>query len=243
MTIVFQVRFVACKSHRIVTLTPYIPVDETSERHAFAILLMYSDWGVVGEKGLLSTCCTAVDRLRQILPSLPVYVRDSIASIKLQETLLAAVHVPATAAPVVAPDDFDDLVAEENSFAQLQCPDKTPQEAFVIVGASGVILRNTSAEHMSYLNNYLSNMERDKASEHTKKYCLTPEEQQQLLLDGSLTFELDDHDLQQQELEDLVALMNRRQLRGYKIIIQYISNPNSSSRKMILFLSGPGGTG
>ena len=50
----------------VICLSPHLPVDESDERCAYALLLLYGDW-CSGEAGLLGDAATAVQRLAEIV--------------------------------------------------------------------------------------------------------------------------------------------------------------------------------
>ena len=58
-------RYVAMKSRVILNISPHIPFDPKSERSAYSTLLLYSDWGLNGESGILHGEVDAVTRLEK----------------------------------------------------------------------------------------------------------------------------------------------------------------------------------
>jgi len=76
---------------------------------------------------------------------------------------------------------------------------------------------------------------------NNKKYCLNTEEFEAQLKDPSMEFAIDDADLRTTDLDDLTSKFNEKQERAFNIITDHLSDEDSS--QMIMFLSGPGGSG
>ena len=203
---------------------------------------MYSDWGIAGEKGLLGNCCSAIERLLEIMHSLPPYVIRSLESKAYQEELLNnTAPINGDANGTVTTADFDELVLETNDYIA------PPSQYEGIAGVelrlqqSGVLLRNVNESNIAFLKNYLINTINSVKATNTKKVSLTIEENVLQTANPSLVFEVDGIGEKEAELQDIVTKFNTEQLTAYTIICTHVSDPHSS--QMILFLSGPGGTG
>ena len=232
-------RYVALREPRVLTLTPHIPVDDKSERHAYAVLLMYSDWKG-GEARLLGDCKNARQRLEQVLASLPSFVTDSILAKKQQEDLFAKIPDLDDIAP--PPDNVDDdaedfdntLTGRHNNYEGI-----VQEEVDIPVDCS--IIRNAKPSHLAYLSNFLDNQKDKYSNAHNRKYTLTSAEFQLQQEDCSRYFAIENDQLQQQELDATISKFNVRQRQLYDIVTSNISNPNSE--QTVLFVSGPGGSG
>ena len=81
---------------------------EHSERAAYLVLLMHSDWGLLGEKALLGNSVTAIERLAVIEQQLPDYVRSSLSRRKQSQVHLDNIGEPVEGSTGTTADDFDD---------------------------------------------------------------------------------------------------------------------------------------
>ena len=224
----------------MITLTPHIAVDDKSERHAYAVLLMYSKWEG-GEAKLLGECKTAINRLELVLASLPPFVIDSLLAKKQQEELfnkipdLDEIAPPPDNADEEVTNDFDNtLIGRHNNYEGV-----VQEEIDIPVECK--ILRNCKTSHLAYLSNFLGNEKEKYKNGCIRKYTLTAAECELKIADGSKHFPVENDHLLQEELDTTVGKFNARQRRLYDIVTSHVSDPNA--KQMILFMSGPGGSG
>lgn len=224
---------------RCITLTPHIPVDEANEIHAYATLLLYSDWKR-GESNLLRRCSSAVERLQEVWETLPVYVTASLNSKKIQEQLFAKIPIPNEIAVNTDIDD-EEMFDFDRSFRRRPPVYVGVEEQELDWTDNNFVLRNTKISNLAYLNNFIDNRKEEWRTSTSKKYCMTDKEFQAFLEDPSLFLPIDDNELKSEELDAITMKMNAKQKRAFDIVTDHISNEESD--QMIMLLTGPGGSG
>ncbi len=119
--------YTARKIPAVISLNPYIAVNESSERSAYCTLLLHSPWGVLGEAALLGDFANAVERLASLYNELPPYVRASLDRRRASETLLADTGTPFADRTATTAADFDEFMAEQDELAE-QALNANPDE-------------------------------------------------------------------------------------------------------------------
>ena len=228
----------ALRKERVITLTPHIAVDERSERHAYSVLLQYSDWEG-GEENLLRGCSSAITRLGQIFKSLPAFVTDSLMAKQQQEELFN--NTPDLNDVAQPPDDVADAEDFDNTFNTNanNYPGVTPENVDIPEHCS--IIRNAKKSNMAYLSNFIKNRYEEFKHDRSRKFSLTSAEYQTKLADVSLHFAIENDQLLREELDITITKFNVKQREVYDVVISHVTDPNAE--QMIFFLSGPGGAG
>lgn len=227
-------------------LTPHIPAMEDTERSAYSVLLLHSDWGMEGESGLLGNCDSAIERLKQIYDTLPEYVKRNLGKKVVSEAHLDNTGEPAEAPSPVTEDDFDNHAdGFEDDEIEKDSPNYVPAE--LMEGADDVALKtnnwmtHTDISKVAYLSNFIHNMKvKSQAAAQVSKSLTT----QEVLLradDASLHFPIHNVDNERDILEGLIASCNVRQADVVKCATPYLDG--TKNEQMIMVLSGEGGTG
>lgn len=219
----------------VLCLTPHIPIDETNERSAYSILLLYGEWGEGGELSLGQP--TAVQALAEQKSALSEFVMVSLANKQRSERLLANTGEPY----IVAADnantfatEFDELPSSTRNFASslASVPITHNAERYVY---------NFPQEKMKYLYSYVEHIKESLLQDRARRYTLSEEERLLRETDPGLYIEIAEADARREELDELVVGLNLEQRRAYKAATRHISG--ESGQQMIMFVSGEGGTG
>lgn len=236
---ILKVLYTARRKSPIINLTPHIPIDETSERHAYSVLLLYSDWGLQGESGLLGHETSAIKQLLNIQDSLPLYVQHSLERLKQQEEIMQQTNDPIVDF-VAAADDFDEYVYERTArFRQEEFDDIEEQQFQHQQDAT--ILTNTPKSQVAYLQNYIYNLKQNLKSNFSSQCQMNNDQLARKHIDPTLHFDVDDMDIKSDELDAIVAVLNQEQMAAYDTAIDHISGNNP--KQLIQFVTGEGGTG
>lgn len=223
------------------SLTPHIPVDELSERHAYATLLLYGDWKH-GEQNLLRNCNSALERLQQIWSSLPLYVTISLDEKKIQEQVFSAIPQPNE----VAVDTTDIEINDFDSNFRRRPPayEGLPEEQIDSLdwkNNSNYVLRNTNNINLNFLKNFIDSRIEEFRTTTSKHYSMTDIEFQAFLSDASLHIPIDNDFLHSEELDIITTKMNLKQLQAFNTVTSHLTDENS--QQMVMLLTGPGGSG
>lgn len=224
----------------MISLTPYLQVDETDERCAYALLLLYGDWGMEGENSLLPNSCSAVEQLANLKPSLPPYVLTSLQKRLDSDTKLANTGEP-----------FTDINDKKYQPDFLHCDDSAKSNEYDgITGdqynaeySADDISRfkfNTPTSQLAWLHKWIDRKHEEVKDGHERAYTLTAEEQIRHIHDG-VDYEIARKAQVQTDLNSMTERFNPQQQAAYNAAITSISKSNSP--QMIMFLSGEGGTG
>jgi len=238
----------ARKKHAVLKLTPHIPATEDSERGAYSILLLHSDWGTAGESGLLADCENAIVRLDQLREAgcLPEYVKRNLGRRTVSEAHLNNTGEPAEAPTAVTEADFDDYATEAFEAAE----ENENEEAIYIPPADGLPevsmatntwMTNTPPTKMAYLGNWINNLKAKTQASNTHSKSLTTVQALARKLDPTLHFAIENADAEQDMLDKLIETCNVAQADVVKTAEPYLTSAGSG--QMIMLLSGEGGTG
>src|SRR5690348_10476301 len=97
----------------IITMAPYIPLHEVTERAAYAILLFYSRWPTRGENYLVPKGLTALQHYYNILPTLPEYVGRSLKQAATTHEFNVNTGEPVSEECDGVVDELDLMIAQE----------------------------------------------------------------------------------------------------------------------------------
>jgi len=226
----------------VITLSPYIAVDEKDERSAYALLLLYGDW-CDGEEGLVPEGSTAVEQLQRVKANFPTYVTISLNKRSESDGFLANCGEPNT-------DSHEVDYTQVNLFGDSQervVEDKDPydgvkSEDFEVDPSDNNRFRyNVSLNQMAGLHRWIGEMSKNNADTTTKQYSYTDQEILDLESNKIVEKKVNNFGEIQRRHDARVARFNTEQLAAYHKAVQHLLNPRSE--QMIMFLSGEGGTG
>lgn len=240
-----SVKYTALKKLNVVRLSPYIPIKDDDERSAYSILLLYSDWTLDGECSLLGNYANAVDRLQEVRFSLPTYVTRSLNMTRRSEELLSKSGNPDVNVPHSENEDEDFEPDDADAFLRND-----------LIGFPGVseaadvssnsenatrVFSFTPVGEMAYLTNFIQRKKQQLRDQDSLVYSCNEEELERMRANPNLYIPINNLDLRKEELDNALERLNELQKRAYDIVVEHVSDPQSS--QMILFLSGEGGTG
>jgi hypothetical protein len=239
----------------VVTLAPYIPLREMSERAAYALLLLHSAWGADGEAGLLGNCATAQERYAQILAldpntgGFPNYVRRSLERRIASETRLADTGTPHAnnfSSSVV--EEFDELIADHSDeafespqFMSYGVDVTSPTATSLPAQQHGRTIVNCPTSQLAYLGGFVANMTRMNKLAHTNANVCTEEEMSAKIRDPSRVIEIENAAQERLALDAKVQNCNTEQRRCFDAARACISGQDD--KQLVMFVSGEGGTG
>eukprot|EP01034_Spumella_vulgaris_P022621 gene22621-28758_t len=228
----------------VISLSPHIPMVESSERACYAILLLHTKWDN-GE--------TAESRYHYLKSlesdhpdSLPSYVTRSVSRRVQSESILADTgNADFNATATV--EEFSELLGdedEENVTTQYlpltselasTAPDSTMPDF------QQRVLYNCPVPYLSFLNQFIPGMRQAKKDGHVSYNQCTEDEMRLKESNATAIVPIRDIDVARDELDASVASLNSEQLRAYHAATHYISGEHGG--QLIMFLSGEGGTG
>ena len=238
-------RFAAMKKRVILNISPYIPFDPNNEKSAFSTLLLYSDWGLNGESGILHAEVDAVTRLKNAYDTLPDYVQRSIRAIQRSEQVLADSGDRSTAGMVTleeAGENFDDMFIDEHfeDVDAINNPYTGVQETVMGDAVIKEVKYSTDVGTMSYLYNFISNIQIKLRTDSTTQ--LTYEEQLQQFADKEKMFPISDAEAKEQLLYDkYLSKFSDDQMAVFTTFRDAVAN--RASKQVVMVLTGEGGTG
>lgn len=225
----------------VVCLSPHMPIDETKESSAYAILLMYSNWGLAGEDDILmlnGVEVAATVKLQSVKETLPEFVKVSLKQQQTSQALLAdAGDGTLDSADLSDPEFGSD--AEETAL-------HVPTRVGLIAGVAPKFsterfVRNAPVENIVYLHNYVESVKGAFKNRDSAKRQLSEAELLYKQTHPHAHYDIHDVDAEREALAIEVAQLNIEQRRAYDIAVEHISG--AAGKQMIMFLSGEGGTG
>lgn len=217
-------------------MAPQMPVDATKEASAFTILLMYSNWGVLGEDSILhhnGRSVTAVEKLQYVREHLPDFVQKSLKQQVASQELLANVGEA-----VIERDELvDDEADEGGQRVRVRAPAGTITSVAPQLSSERYLL-NTPDDNIIYYQNYVTSVQEAHRNRTAAEYRLTSDE---VANNPDRHYDIPNVDIRREELEDDVRKLNTEQRNAYDIAVDHISG--NSEKQLIMFLSGEGGTG
>ena len=246
-----QVYYSARRKHAVLKLVPHIPAAEVTERSAYSILLLHSDWGFEGEEGLLGNCDNAQVRLSEVFTTLPAYVQRNLDRTKVSEAHLDNAGEPAEVDEEVDEEDFDAYAAE--SFENLAVDDDFDEEPSELqlslpnvpvgtpLSTTSTMLVNTPVSQMAFLNNFVHNMKLKSALASSNTNRLTEAQVIHRIENPSTHFDIENVDEEHDMVQKMIESCNERQADVVHCARQHIEG--TIPTQMIMFLSGEGGTG
>jgi hypothetical protein len=239
-------------------LSPHVPLRETSERAAYALLLLHGAWSPsCGEAGLLGDCTTATERYREVRQldaigadggGFPKYVQKSLERRINSETLVANTGVPRSADSSIEllGEEFDNLLADQAEefsdrpeFMSYSADPETTSAP--LPDMHGRVIVNCSISQLSYLGNFVSEMKKRHKLSHVNANICSDEEAYAKIVDPSRVIEIENVDQERAELEARIGDFNLEQRACFDAAQACISG--ADERQMIMFVSGEGGTG
>jgi len=237
-------RYVAMKKRVILNMSPYIPFDPNKENSAFSTLLLYSDWGLNGEAGILQGEVDAVTRLKIALPTLPDYVQQSIRAVQRSEEVLADSGDPSTDT-TLSEDEVAKNVDEALEGLSLDRDPvnnpyiSTPQVAMGN-GAIKDALYSCDKGIMSYLYNFIGNIQNQVSNGDSHNRLTEAEEMQQFA--DKQRVSLSDEEAKEELLHSkYLSKFSEEQRQTFEVFRDAVAQ--TDSKQVIMVLTGEGGTG
>jgi hypothetical protein len=218
----------------VLCLSPHLPMDESNEASAFAILLLYSDWGTDGEPGLNGI--NAVCRLQQIKKQLPAHILRSLERIQRSEAILADSGEPELA-------DEDEVAAVCTGFEDVwdEPYDHSAAASMSTLPDVGRVTTGAPLHQVAFLRAYVESVKASHTANREAATTMSAEERLQRAVDPDLFIPVASANERQVRLEEEVKQLNSDQLRAYNTAVSHISGQTGC--QMVMFLSGEGGTG
>jgi hypothetical protein len=230
---------------------------ETSERAAYALLLLHGAWGQAGEAGLLGGCTTAVERYKEVRKldaggmdggGFPQYVQKSLERRINSETLVANTGMPRVgeSSAELLGEEFDNLLADQaeefSDRPEFMNYSSDPEiTAAPLSDMHGRVIVNCCISQLSYLGNFVSEMKRKHKLTHVNANICSDEEAYAKIMDPSRVIEIENVDQERINLEARIGDFNLEQRSCFDAAQACISGVDD--RQMIMFVSGEGGTG
>lgn len=219
-------------------MSPPVPVDETNETSAYAILLLYSDWGKSGEESILQfegVPVTAVAKLQKIKEFLPAFVHSSLKQTKDSEELLAN-----SGEATVDIDEFNEIEPDY---------EEHPEQPPTYMGVHGVAPDLSSERYnygtpipnIAFLQQYINGVKNAHREKFNGDQRLTLEEAMEKLLNPNVHHDIPNADILREDLANEINQLNIEQRRAFDIAVEHISG--AAGKQLVMFLSGEGGTG
>ena len=233
-------RYTAMRKRVILNMSPYIPFNPNCEKSAFNTLLLYSDWGLNGESGILHGEVDAVTRLKNAFDELPDYVQRSIRNIQRSEEVLASSGDPLNGeleSCEEAAENFDDLFINENfqDVGAINNPYSGIEERSMGDAVIKEVKYSTDVGTMSYLYNFIDSLRISMRTD--EKTQMTEEEQQR-----NERVAISDEEAKAQLLQDkYLSRFSDDQMTAFRIFRDAVANV--ASEQVVMVLTGEGGTG
>jgi hypothetical protein len=229
----------------VLQLVPFIPVSEDTERSAYSLLLMHSNWGESGEESILGCSDCAVNRLNDIRETLPPHVKRSLDFRNLSEEYAANTGEPPAVISDVTAADFDEFAGDDDSETEEGAATNVYGNDETIVPestiASNRFITKTPRSQMAFLNNFIDN-ERAKNNERsTSSNSLNTNERELLICDPQTHFPINNLTEEQTKLGKMIDQCNERQADVVETARPYLEGRDKN--QMLMILSGEGGTG
>jgi len=212
----------------VITLSPYVAVDEKDERSAYALLLMYGDWSE-GEAGLVPEGSTAVEQLQRVKANFPVYVTTSLTKRSDSDRFLADSGEPdieKNEANVTQVNLFAD--AQERVVEGRDPYDGVKSEDFAVDPSDNHRFRyNVSLNQMAGLHRWIGEMSKTNADTTTKQFSYTDQEILDLENNKIVERKINNFGDIQRRHDTRVARFNAEQLAAYRKAVQHIQDPRS----------------
>jgi hypothetical protein len=210
-------------------------MDESSEVSAFAILLLYSDWGHEGESSLGQNA--AVTQLQSVKHRLPPYVLRSLKRIQRSEAILADAGEPEVV------QDMDNnaeyvLGFHDEYDSQHDTAGLSAVSAFTYTDR--VTLR-AEVNQWAFLHAYVRSVKDALTASRDSATTMTAEERALKDADSATFIPVSGADARQSQLDAEVQQLNTEQRRAYLRAVEHIAG--QTGQQMVMFLSGEGGTG
>ena len=251
-----KVLFSAYRKSAVVTLSPYIPINDKEGRSYYATLLLHSKWDN-GEAGLLGTYDNALGQYDYLVRTdqFSPHVKKSLSKRMESERLLADTGDP-DYRPEVEQNDDDNLFADlgddlgdettndRPQLLQMNCDsnvseDSTPSPCDP---DNDRIVRNCKSSHYQYLFNFIGSMRKRNRDSHASMNQCNASELAIKVVNPDRVIEIAELDSAQQELEASVAMQNAEQSAAYQAATEYISE-GLGGRQLFMVISGEGGVG
>jgi hypothetical protein len=214
-------------------------MDETREASAFAILLLYTNWGEGGDRALGEG--SAVLLLQQMKASLPEHVRLNLAAIQQSEQLCAnqgeppnADHLTPELQEAVDEDGPEEFMALETHAGVDMQPAPLPDNA-------SRVWVHARPELTRALRCFVEGMRAKHTEESLRSNVLSDAERLAKEQDPNMVFPVPRADALQLVLDSKVERLNTEQLRAYHSAVNCISG--AVPTQMVMLVSGEGGTG
>jgi hypothetical protein len=209
-------------------------MDESHEVSAFAILLLFSDWGPQGEVSLSRV--KAITRLQEVKPDLPSYILRSLERIQRSETILADSGEPDV--------EFDaEGITCIEGFRGQQCEESYGS---CVTGMSTIanverITTRAPANQVAFLHAYVESVKASYDANHEAATVLSPEERALKESNPDAFIAVAGADVRQARLDEEVEQLTSEQRRAYLKAVDHLSG--RTGQQMVMLLSGEGGTG
>jgi hypothetical protein len=210
-------------------------MDESNEVSAFAVLLLYSDWGAGGESSLAEG--EVVTLLQSVKHHLPSYVLRSLKRIQRSEAILADAGEPE------AERDADNNTGYAEGFYDEH------ESHYNTAGVSEVsaftytdrVVTRVEVNQWAFLHAYIRSVKDAVTAQRDAATTMTAEERARKDADPAIFIPVSGADVRQSQLDEEVQQLNPEQRRAYLRAVDHIAG--QTGQQMVMFLSGEGGTG